>query len=150
MMFAMTIGDVAVGLDSLPRAAAKLDTPYAARCGEHIGPSLLTLALSEVEHPRRSVTDGRCVSPRAISPEPPVETAPKETGFDMTTENSSLRQSFSIDEFCRRNGIGRSLTYIEIRSGRLIARKMRKRTIITADDERRWLASLPKLQNGKA
>ena len=45
--------------------------------------------------------------------------------------------------FAARNGISIAQTYIELRSGRLKAKKMGKRTIILAQSEEVWLDSLP-------
>jgi excisionase family DNA binding protein len=49
----------------------------------------------------------------------------------------------SIAEFCQRYGPGRTKTYEELKSGRLRARKIGKRTIITEDDAEDWLQRLP-------
>ncbi len=53
--------------------------------------------------------------------------------------------AFSIPEFSKRNSISVRTTYNEISTGRLIARKVRSRTIITADDEAAWQKALPKV-----
>ena len=45
--------------------------------------------------------------------------------------------------FADRNGISPSQTYIEIRKGRLKAKKMGTRTIITARAEQDWQDNLP-------
>lgn len=55
------------------------------------------------------------------------------------------KNAVSPREFARRNGLGLTKTYEEIKSGRLIARKCGTRTLITLDDERSWVQSLPKL-----
>lgn len=52
----------------------------------------------------------------------------------------------TLTEFCKRTKMGRTKAYEEIRAGRLIARKCGKRTIVTADEERRYLDSLPRLE----
>ena len=49
-------------------------------------------------------------------------------------------------EFCARNGICRQTFYDEIRRGRLHARKLGKKTIVTAENERAWLETLPPLR----
>lgn len=54
------------------------------------------------------------------------------------------RQSFSVEEIAVRNGIGRRKAWLEIQEGRLTARKVGRRTIVTLDDERAWLDGLPK------
>lgn len=45
---------------------------------------------------------------------------------------------YTLMEFARRNRIGISTTYNEIKAGRLTARKIGRRTIITADAEKIW------------
>lgn len=49
----------------------------------------------------------------------------------------------SLREACRFIGIGRSLALSEIRSGRLKARKIGRRTIVTREDAITYLRSLP-------
>lgn len=56
------------------------------------------------------------------------------------------KNAFTIAEFCRRNGVGKTFVYEEIRSGRLHAVKAGRRTLISATAEQRWLTSLPDLQ----
>ncbi len=53
------------------------------------------------------------------------------------------RDAFSVAEVCARTGIGRDSVYKAIRAGKLKARKLGRRTLITEDDLRRFLASLP-------
>lgn len=60
----------------------------------------------------------------------------------------SQPRAFAILEFCRRYGVGRSKAYEEIRSGRLTAVKVGRRTLIKADDAERWLASLHRAGSG--
>ena len=52
-------------------------------------------------------------------------------------------RAHTIPQFCKRNNIGRTTTYGEIRSGRLKAKKVGSRTIITSEAEDEWLDSLP-------
>ncbi len=54
------------------------------------------------------------------------------------------RDAYSIEEFARWHGIGRTTVYEEIKSGRLIARKVQSRTIITSEDAKVWRRALPK------
>jgi excisionase family DNA binding protein len=54
------------------------------------------------------------------------------------------RLAYSPEEATRVASVGRSLIFKEIRDGRLIARKVGRRTIIAADDLQLWLKSLPK------
>ena len=51
--------------------------------------------------------------------------------------------AYSIAEACARSGIGRTAIYDMINSGKLIARKRGRRTLILADDLRRCLELLP-------
>jgi excisionase family DNA binding protein len=58
-------------------------------------------------------------------------------------QRRALRRAMSIAEFCERYGPGRTKTYEELKSGRLRARKIGKRTVITEDDAEDWLLRLP-------
>jgi excisionase family DNA binding protein len=51
--------------------------------------------------------------------------------------------AFSPDEAAQRAGVGRTLIFSEIKSGRLVARKAGARTLITIDALKAWLNSLP-------
>jgi hypothetical protein len=51
----------------------------------------------------------------------------------------------TVERFAVRNGISRSQAYKEIAAGRLIARKVNSRTIITREDAATWRHSLPKM-----
>ncbi|WP_246667105.1 hypothetical protein [Bradyrhizobium sp. UNPA324] len=57
------------------------------------------------------------------------------------------RRSFRIVEFARRNGISRAQVYVELKEGRLNARKVGSATLITIEDESAWLASLPQTKS---
>ena len=52
--------------------------------------------------------------------------------------------AFSPDEAAHRAGVGRTLIFAEIRSGRLEAHKAGARTLITADALTAWIKSLPR------
>jgi excisionase family DNA binding protein len=54
------------------------------------------------------------------------------------------RRAHSIAETCALTGLGRDAVYTAIRDGRLVARKLGRRTIITDDDLRQFLAGLPR------
>jgi len=56
------------------------------------------------------------------------------------------RRSFRIPEFAQRNGISRAQVYVELKEGRLNARKVGSATLITVEDESAWLASLPQIK----
>jgi excisionase family DNA binding protein len=53
------------------------------------------------------------------------------------------QRALSIEQFCDHYGVGRTTTYEEIKSGRLPARKIGKRTLISVDDAEEWLRCLP-------
>jgi excisionase family DNA binding protein len=58
----------------------------------------------------------------------------------------SRQRAMSIAEFCERYGPGRTKAYEELKSGRLRAHKIGKRTIITEDDAEDWLRRLPVIE----
>jgi excisionase family DNA binding protein len=49
----------------------------------------------------------------------------------------------SIEDFCSRYGIGRTTVYEEIRSGRLKAVKVGRRTLVPEEAGQNWLRALP-------
>jgi hypothetical protein len=63
--------------------------------------------------------------------------------MDQQEIQQPLKGVFSINEFCRWAGIGRTAAYAEIKAGRLPAKKFGKRTFIIINDAERWLAALP-------
>jgi hypothetical protein len=50
---------------------------------------------------------------------------------------------YSVGDFCRLYGIGRTSAYAEIGAGRLIAVKAGRRTLISHDAAEAWLDALP-------
>jgi len=56
---------------------------------------------------------------------------------------SAERLAYNIGEACQVARAGRTAVYEAIRSGALRAVKRGRRTLILADDLRRWLESLP-------
>jgi hypothetical protein len=59
---------------------------------------------------------------------------------------SELRpRAFRIPEVCERVGLGRTSVYAAIKSGALVARKWKRRTIVLAEDLRAFLNDLPKV-----
>jgi excisionase family DNA binding protein len=54
------------------------------------------------------------------------------------------RRAHTIHETCALTGIGRDTIYALIRSGKLTARKLGRRTLITDDDLRQFLTGLPR------
>lgn len=67
-------------------------------------------------------------------------------GEDRAKSATHSRRAFSISDFCRRYGIGRTNVYREIAAGRLGAVKVGRRTLITRDAAEAWLAALPELK----
>ena len=70
-------------------------------------------------------------------------------------EQINARRAYTVPEFIAVYGVSRTRTYAEIGSGRLTARRLGGRTIITHDDAENWLASLPAhrptmVQHGRA
>jgi len=57
-----------------------------------------------------------------------------------------MKQSYSLNEFARQNAIGLTTVRREIKAGRLAARKVGRRTIITAEDAKAWQERSPKVQ----
>ena len=58
--------------------------------------------------------------------------------------NETGRRAHSIAETCALTGLGRDTVYAAIRDGRLVARKLGRRTLITDNDLRQFLAGLPR------
>jgi predicted DNA-binding transcriptional regulator AlpA len=54
------------------------------------------------------------------------------------------RLAFTIPQLTSASGISRTSVYREIQAGRLEIRKIGRRTVVLAEDARRWLASLPR------
>lgn len=56
--------------------------------------------------------------------------------------------AMSVEKAAKAAGVGRTILFEEIRNGRLSARKVGRRTIITADALEAWLKSLPTAGKG--
>lgn len=63
---------------------------------------------------------------------------------DPKSKTFPQRRAFTVAEFLEHYGISRTRTYVEMNAGRLVARRIGGRTIITRDDAEAWLDSLPK------
>jgi excisionase family DNA binding protein len=61
----------------------------------------------------------------------------------MNNDPAIQREGLSIAEASAAAGIGRTKLYEAIADGRLMARKLGKRTLILRDDLRQFLAALP-------
>jgi hypothetical protein len=53
-------------------------------------------------------------------------------------------EAFDIPSFCQRFRTNRTAIYRELDAGRLVAKKVGRRTIITKADALHWLENLPK------
>lgn len=49
------------------------------------------------------------------------------------------RVNWSVNEFCKAHGIGRTLFYEEVSRGEIVVIKVGSRTLIPADNARDWL-----------
>jgi len=56
------------------------------------------------------------------------------------------RRSLAVSEFCNIHRICRDRFYFEVRAGRLRAKKVGRKTIVTPEDEDDWVAGLPDLE----
>jgi hypothetical protein len=70
-----------------------------------------------------------------------MNATPSTSASHMTLPASAL--SFTIAALEQATCISRTKIYDDLKAGRLQARKHGKRTIILADEARRWLESLP-------
>jgi excisionase family DNA binding protein len=62
-----------------------------------------------------------------------------------TAESSSIaKELFSVEELRRLTGLARTTLYAEIRAGRLVARKVGRRTVVLRRDFENWAAELPR------
>ena len=57
-----------------------------------------------------------------------------------------IKMAFSVEEAAIRADLGRDAIYEAVRQGKLEAKKLGRRTLITADALRRFLDALPPLQ----
>ena len=64
------------------------------------------------------------------------------------TQRRTARLAYSITRLAKESDISRSMIYEEIAAGRLIARKIGRRTIVRRADALAWLRSLPRLSPG--
>ena len=63
--------------------------------------------------------------------------------FAMDAMESGHKAAFTVNEFCVRFGICRSLFYAEVRAGRLKTRKAGRRTLVLTRDADSWAEALP-------
>jgi len=65
--------------------------------------------------------------------------------YVQTETQMKYKAVLSVNEFCLQAGIGRTMLYQEISSGRLVARKCGRRTIIPVSELNNWLERLPEI-----
>jgi hypothetical protein len=63
----------------------------------------------------------------------------------MVVDSFDPQGAWTVEDFARRHALGRSTVYQEINAGRLVARKVRGRTVITFEDAKAWRENLPKV-----
>lgn len=61
-------------------------------------------------------------------------------------DDGLMKMAYSVDEAAMRAGLGRDAIYSAVREGKLEAKKMGRRTLVTADALRRYLENLPALR----
>ncbi len=66
----------------------------------------------------------------------------------MHTQSVNTNSSKSPADFCAAHTCSRATFHRLVLAGKLEARKIGRRTIVTADAERAWLESLPKAGKG--
>ena len=63
---------------------------------------------------------------------------------------SPSKLAYTVEEFGDLTSVGRTRLYAEIKIGRLIARKLGRRTLITRDDGAAWLSSLHQIASPRS
>ncbi|MGH7223682.1 MAG: helix-turn-helix domain-containing protein [Gemmataceae bacterium] len=100
-------------------------------CGVALTPQVQTVeffsALELGRHSKAGLMPRRCCR----VPAPPEKSTLKRSISTSDDSAPGARLAYSINDFCRLAGIGRSLTYSEIGRGRLETVKVGRRTLIT-------------------
>jgi excisionase family DNA binding protein len=60
--------------------------------------------------------------------------------------NDDDRIADPVPQAAARLSVSRSMLYLELKAGRIKAVKARNRTLITREEQQRWLASLPEAE----
>lgn len=68
---------------------------------------------------------------------------------DEERDRRNRQRAMRVAEFVDRYAIGRTSVYEEIKAGRLKARKIGRRTVISEDDAEDWLSQLPTMGAAK-
>ncbi len=72
------------------------------------------------------------------------------TDSEPATPPNVIRAAHTVTETADSVGVCKQTIYNEINAGRLIAHKLRGRTLILPDDRRAWLAALPVMKPAAA
>lgn len=62
----------------------------------------------------------------------------------MTTQHDAAG-ALSVRDFCNTFGVSRTTFYEELKTGRLSARKIGRKTLVLVADAERWAQSLPRI-----
>jgi excisionase family DNA binding protein len=97
-------------------------------------------------HQDQRLYDRRLVFRVCASMAPSSHKANLSKGANMTESvrvpAETERRALSVEQFCKRYGIGKSTLYVQIREGRLRVRKVGKRSVIAVDDAEIWFRNL--------
>jgi excisionase family DNA binding protein len=63
----------------------------------------------------------------------------------IEADSARRKAAHSIPEVCAYTGLGRDSVYAAIRTGKLVARKYGRRTVVLDDDMLAFLEALPKM-----
>ena len=63
------------------------------------------------------------------------------------TRTAAAKRARTVKQFCADYAVGRTLTYAEIKAGRLRAVKVGFRTLILHEDSEKWVRSLPEVMS---
>jgi transposase-like protein len=74
----------------------------------------------------------------------------KDTASKLELSAAESDRAYSVEEAADRIGVCPNTLYNEARAGRLILRKSRRRTVVTATDLAAYLAALPRLPCGRS
>ncbi|WP_234826257.1 helix-turn-helix transcriptional regulator [Sinorhizobium meliloti] len=67
----------------------------------------------------------------------------------MSSDTIKNMELLSVKDFLALSGLSKTSFYNEVNAGRLLARKIGRKTVITAEDAAAWRASLPAVHRRK-
>jgi excisionase family DNA binding protein len=80
----------------------------------------------------------------------PVSKKSKAETRSLSMAEITAKPTANVDETALILGLGRTTVYEEINAGRLLARKIGRRTLILREDREAWLKSLPAIEPAEA